>query len=124
MHGNPTSRYDNKLIWKKYDYRNFGILIEPYLDVDWNEFGYLTDTGRKWNSKLTNVRDKVNSKFKLNFRSTYDVLNNIDKVPYKLAITLHPERWTDNYLDWSIQFMNQNIKNLLKTIVLKYRNGN
>ena len=45
MHGSPRAKYDNKMIWEKYDYRELGIVGEPYFDVDWNVFGYLTDTG-------------------------------------------------------------------------------
>ncbi|MDR1585617.1 MAG: hypothetical protein LBS07_05530, partial [Prevotellaceae bacterium] len=32
MDGNPWSKYDNRDLWKKYDYRNFGIIGEPYFD--------------------------------------------------------------------------------------------
>ena len=46
MHGSPLSKYDNKMIWRKYNYKDLGIIAEPYLDLDWNEWGYLTDTGR------------------------------------------------------------------------------
>jgi energy-coupling factor transporter ATP-binding protein EcfA2 len=30
MHGSPLSKYDNKKIWEKYDYRDFGIIAEPF----------------------------------------------------------------------------------------------
>ena len=30
MHGSPRSKYDNKDIWKKFDYRELGIIGEPY----------------------------------------------------------------------------------------------
>ena len=49
MHGSPRSKYDNKALWEKYDFRELGILGEPYLDIDFNEVAYLTDTGRRWN---------------------------------------------------------------------------
>jgi hypothetical protein len=29
MHGSPLSKYDNKKIWEKYDYRDYGIIAEP-----------------------------------------------------------------------------------------------
>jgi hypothetical protein len=50
MHGSPLSKYDNRMIWEKYDYKELGILAEPYFDVDFNEVFYITDTGRKWNN--------------------------------------------------------------------------
>jgi len=47
MHGSPMSRWDNRLLWKYYDYRDFGIIGEPYFDVNFEEVLYLTDTGRR-----------------------------------------------------------------------------
>ncbi|MDX9694225.1 MAG: hypothetical protein RBT49_00385 [Bacteroidales bacterium] len=60
MHGSPLSKYDNKLIWKYYNYRNYGIIGEPYFDVDFSNVLYLTDTGRRWDGEAVSVRDKVN----------------------------------------------------------------
>ena len=51
MHGSPLSRYDNRTLWEKYDYREFGIRGEPYLDIDFREVLYLTDTGRRWDGE-------------------------------------------------------------------------
>ena len=59
MHGSPLSKWDNRDLWKRYDYRDFGIIAEPYFDVDFNEVLYLTDTGRRWNNSKASVRDKV-----------------------------------------------------------------
>jgi len=59
MHGSPLSEWDNRLIWEKYNYRDFGIIGEPYFDVDFGEVFYLTDTGRRWDGDEVSVRDKV-----------------------------------------------------------------
>jgi hypothetical protein len=58
MHGSPMSRWDSRLLWKYYDYHNFGIIGEPYLDVNFDEMFYLTDTGRRWDGGSVSVRDK------------------------------------------------------------------
>jgi len=58
MHGSPMSRWDSRLLWKYYDYRDFGIIGEPYFDIDFDEVLYLTDTGRRWDGGLYNIRDK------------------------------------------------------------------
>ena len=42
-----------------YDYRDYGIIAEPYFDVDFDEVFYLTDTGRRWDGDSVSVRDKV-----------------------------------------------------------------
>ena len=45
MHGSPMSSFDNREIWKKYDYRQPGILAEPCFDINFNQLYYITDTG-------------------------------------------------------------------------------
>ena len=59
MHGSPTGRIDNRLVWKFYDYRECGIICEPYFDIDFSEMLYLTDTGRRWDGEKYSVRDKA-----------------------------------------------------------------
>ncbi|TFH39630.1 MAG: hypothetical protein E4G95_00580 [Bacteroidia bacterium] len=59
MHGSPLSKYDNRLLWKYYDYRDLGIICEPYLDIDISTTLYLTDTGRRWNGNKFSIRDKA-----------------------------------------------------------------
>lgn len=46
------SRLSNLELWKRYDYKELGIIGEPYLDVDFDEVFYLTDTGRRWDDLL------------------------------------------------------------------------
>jgi len=58
MHGSPMSRWDSRLLWKYYDYHDFGIIGEPYFDVNFDEVLYLTDTGRRWDGDSVNIRDK------------------------------------------------------------------
>ncbi|MBA7530624.1 hypothetical protein ES705_22833 [subsurface metagenome] len=62
MHGSPLSKWDNRNLWEKYDYKAFGIIGEPYYDVDYSKVLYITDTGRKWNNQSVSVRDKVDHK--------------------------------------------------------------
>jgi hypothetical protein len=59
MHGSPLSRYDNRKIWEQFDYRKYGIIGEPYFDVDFSKVLYLTDTGRRWDGEHVSIRDKV-----------------------------------------------------------------
>jgi len=59
MHGSPLSKWDNRDLWKVYDYRDYGIIGEPYFDIDWDEVFYLTDTGRRWDGDSVSIRDKV-----------------------------------------------------------------
>ncbi len=58
MHGSPLSRYDNRALWKFYDYRRFGLIAEPYFDIDFTRVLYLTDTGRRWDGGGASIRDR------------------------------------------------------------------
>jgi len=59
MHGSPLSRYDNRDLWKSYSYRDYGIIGEPYFDLDFSRVLYLTDTGRRWDGDKVSVRDRA-----------------------------------------------------------------
>ena len=59
MHGNPFSKWDNRDLWKKFDFRGFGIIGEAYLSIDFERYLYLNDTGRTWDTNKYNIRDKV-----------------------------------------------------------------
>ncbi len=83
MHGSPRSKYDNRDLWKKYNYRDFGIIGEPYFDMDFDDVFYLTDTGRRWDGWKVSVRDKVPQQERwvgegLVFRSTHDIIRAIE----------------------------------------------
>lgn len=58
MHGSPTSRFDSRLLWKYYDYRDLGVEAEPYFDICFEDILYLTDTGRRWNGASVSLRDR------------------------------------------------------------------
>lgn len=116
MHGSPLSKWDNRLIWQQYDYRDFGIIGEPFFDVDFNKVLYLTDTGRRWNGSNVSVRDKVRSIYNYNFKSTFDIIKalNNNELPDKLMINIHPHRWNDKLLLWFRELIWQNAKNIVK----------
>ena len=128
MHGSPRSPWDNKEIWYKYDYRKLGIIGEPYFDIDFNEVFYLTDTGRRWDGFKYSVRDRVPQQQKwieqgLVFRTTNDIIKavNENRFPSKAMITIHPQRWTDNYFEWTKELVTQRAKNIIKWGLLRLR---
>lgn len=119
MHGSPLSGFDNKALWKKFAYKESGILGEPYFDLDFNQVFYITDTGRMWDGNKVSVRDKVDlpTHFKhLRFHTTTDIIQAIraDQLPNKVMFTFHPQRWTDNTLEWTSEWVRQNAKNFIK----------
>lgn len=116
MHGSPMSKYDSKDLWKTYNYKDLGLIGEPYFDVDFQKVYYLTDTGRKWDGNKVSVRDKVNSGYNLSFHTTQQVIDaaNSGKLPNQIMFTFHPQRWNDNLLMWSKELVLQNVKNIVK----------
>lgn len=129
MHGSPRSPYDSKDIWKQYDYKDLGVIGEPYLTTDFSKVLYLTDTGRCWDGYKVSVRDKIvgyqeewNQKG-WSFHSTNDIVKALqeNKLPDQLMITTHPQRWNDFGVAWIKEFLMQNIKNLVKAIIVRKR---
>ena len=125
MHGSPLSKYDNRDLWKKYDYKNEEIIGEPYFDVDFNNILYITDASREWNNENINKRDKVNNKFKFTFNHTNDIILGLRKniLPDKIMINIHPEFWANNTVEWYRIFLYRKIRNTIKKIFLKYTNN-
>lgn len=129
MHGSPRSPYDSKDIWKKYDYHVLGINGEPYLDTDFNQVFYLTDTGRRWDGYKVSVRDKIEGHQErwnaegLSFHTTDDILRALkeDKLPNQLMITTHPQRWNEFGYNWIRELIIQNIKNIIKAVIIRNR---
>jgi hypothetical protein len=124
MHGAPTSKYDGRELWKHYDYREYGIIGEPYFDVDFSQMFYLTDTGRRWDGYKVSVRDKIPlyqdqwTAQGLVYRRTQQIVRAAqhDQLPLRIMITTHPQRWTDKTLAWAKELLIQTLKNTIKRL--------
>ena len=116
MHGSPMSKYDSRDLWKKYNYRDYDIIGEPYFDMDFNKVFYLTDTGRRWDGQQVSVRDKVSTVFKKKLHSTGQIISSVEShdLPHQIMFTFHPQRWHDNYFLWTKEYIFQNFKNVVK----------
>ena len=127
MHGSPRSPFDSKDIWKKYDYHALCIESEPYLDTDFSQTFYLTDTGRRWDGYKVSVRDKIPqfqdmwNKRGLTFHSTDDVIEGLRKgiIPKRMMLTTHPQRWNPFGLAWCKELLLQSAKNIVKRVIVK-----
>lgn len=151
MHGSPLSAIDNRLLWKYYDYRQDGIVCEPYFDIDVSGLLYLTDTGRRWDGRRSNIRDggiyfghgdkedpysewvtrpvrgslmyltDEGRAFRAGnmIRTTKDIISAATgkKLPQKVIINTHPQRWTGKTLPWIYELVFQNLKNQIKKLI-------
>ena len=129
MHGAPTSQWDGKDLWKKYNYRDLGIIGEPYFDVDFSNVFYLTDTGRCWDGYKVSVRDKIPVYQDLwvkqgrVYHTTDDIICALknNALSQRIMITTHPQRWTDSRLGWIKELITQSLKNIIKRLLILCR---
>ncbi len=129
MHGAPTSKYDSKDIWQFANYRDFGLIGEPYFDTDFTKLFYITDTGRRWDGYKVSLRDKIPEhqdrweKDGLVYHSTNDVIEALKNgvFPRQLMMTTHPQRWTDDKEQWLVEWVKQGVKNVVKRVLVCVR---
>lgn len=126
MHGSPLSKYDNRHLWKYYNYREYGLVGEPYFDTDFEKVLYLSDTGRRWDGSTVSIRDKVKTTpelLRFHFRSTASIISSAENglLPDRLMLTLHPQRWTSNPLMWVQEIISQNLKNVIKWALINFK---
>ena len=127
MHGAPTSKYDSKDLWQKYDYKSLGLIGEPYLDTDFSDVFYLTDTGRCWDGYKVSVRDKIPQYQEewhqrgWTWHGTEELIAAVKagRLPAHVMITTHPQRWTNNSAEWWRELVLQKMKNIIKKIWIR-----
>lgn len=122
MHGSPLSKWDNKTIWEKYNYKDFGIEADTSFDVDYNKVFYISDNGRAWNRTSVSIRDKVKSHFNIPIKSTRH-LNSLVKsgqLPDIVMINAHPDTFFDYGIKWYLNYGYIEAKNLAKWLIVKF----
>ena len=121
MHGSPMSKWDNRKLWNDFNYKDYGIIAEPYFDLDFNQIFYLTDASRSWNNETVTLRDKVPSEFNIEVKSTFDIISMLkqDKMPNQLMISTHPHNWAISNSQWLKIKLWQTTKNQIKKILVK-----
>lgn len=127
MHGSPRSSFDGRDLWKNYDYHDYGIVGEPYFDVDFSKCFYLTDTGRRWDGFTVSVRDKIPMYQEIwsskgwTYHGTDDIIEAVENngFPKQFMMTTHPQRWTDNLVSWGVELAMQSAKNVVKKRMIR-----
>ena len=107
MHGSPLSRFDNRDLWKYYDFKDFGIVGEAYLSMAGKDIHYFTDTGRNWGGKHS-VRDAMPGAGGIppSIATTDDLTRWIGSAGGEgLYLTVHPERWAASSGSWVLGFL-------------------
>lgn len=121
MHGYPLTPWKNSDIWNQYEFKDFGIIGEAYLSIDYNDVSYLSDTGRSWSGEKYRIKDIIESKNKksYNIKSTDDLIRLIKEERFEhLCVLSHPGQWTDNYCSWASTLITRNVKNIVKAYII------
>jgi hypothetical protein len=99
MHGNPLSKYNDRELWKTYDFLTYGIVGEAFISI--HNILYFTDTGRSWDMQ-NNIRDKCGHCGHVpGLKKTDDLIDYIKiKSPLCIYLSNHPERWASTSIDY------------------------
>lgn len=120
MHGNPATPYDNRDFWKAMRFSDFGLLGEAYLSIEFDNFHYLSDTGRSWRENYFNIYDAplkgASENESLGLNKTDELIDSIEGFNKNLYIVTHPERWSANMFEWSLSWTKDLAANWLKIV--------
>jgi hypothetical protein len=127
MHGNPLTKWVNNSIWEKCDFQQFGVVGEAYLSF--NNIHYFSDTGRIWDMsrKVKDIMPRALSGGTSDFAhilTTDDLIGFVESLKSpQIYITVHPERWSHNFMEWILDFMRDTSINIVKS-AWKLKPGN
>ncbi len=104
MHGRPLLPWDNRELWRHATLRQFDLVGECYISINYEYIQYFSDTGRTWHPGKYNIRDHVQKNAQTPLLSTTDQLiqhiNNNEK--NNMCILTHPNRWSKGPLEWAV----------------------
>jgi hypothetical protein len=114
MHGNSRTKWDNKDLWKLYDFRELGMLGEAYLSVDLENIVYFSDTARTWSPRYK-VKDLARNPENPIINSTDDLIELIKSEEFhQIYILMHPDDWCDDFGKWLTNLVTRKFKNVAK----------
>ena len=122
-HGNSLTPWDNQSLWNDYIFKDYDIIGEAYLSINFDNILYLSDTGRNWSNRYK-VKDIVynsNSNVLSGIKSTDDVIELLKQKKCKRIYLLSHPWWNDNFSVWLKELMWQNVKNVGKRGIIYYR---
>jgi len=115
MHGAPLSPWDNRDIWRQARPRDFGLVGEVYLDLDYGRISYFSDTGRTWHPRRYNIRDHAPAPPGAVVDTTEELIALVrSRRLQRLCLLIHPDRWSATPLDWRLRAVRDGLENRAK----------
>lgn len=122
MHGAPLSKYNNQDLLRYENIIDCGLIGDAVSSVHKYNPYYMTDTGGRWLSEQTNLRDRVGKEWPRHAVPSDDNFQFIEFIKITkdpLYISTHPERWSQSHLGCGIAKGIDAISNSAK-LILKY----
>lgn len=116
MHGSSFSKFDNRWLWNKFDYKKEGIIGEPYLDIDYSDILYLSDSGGSWSDYGQRSRDIISQAVIFQINDTNELIQIIEKKEFqKIILLMHPDRWNSG-IKWYYELISKRVRNNIKKV--------
>ena len=122
MHGNSLSKWDNRDLWRSYNFRDYGIIGEAYVSVDFKDILYLSDSGGSWDNSKIRIKDTIDQnslKFPVEINNTDTIIDMFQKntTPInKIYLLAHPDRWNDSMDKWLYEYITKKFRNAAKIL--------
>ncbi len=116
MHGNPLTPYDNRNLWTKYDFHEFGIELEAYQIIS-DRLRYFTDTGRNWDETRGNLLDMGTHRTQIRLTDTESLIQYIQHNREDVCVSAHPNRWSSKPLTWTYNLAYDTAGNIVKGLI-------
>ncbi len=114
MHGNSFTRWDNRDLWKLFNFKSYGISGEAYLSIDFTNLIYVSDSSRSWKKKYK-IKDVYKNMNMLEIRDSDDLIDMIENESKSVIyLLIHPDQWSDKRFDAVVDSIYYSLANPLK----------
>ena len=121
MHGNPLTAYDNRDMWDgSVEFKEYDLLGEAYLSMDFVDATYFSDTGRTWEDGDLKMKDNPvgESSKRVQVNKTAELVDLVNQTELsKLYLLSHPNRWAETTPEYLTEFSKDVVTNVGKRVL-------
>ena len=124
MHGNSWTKWDNRSLWERYDFKDYGIIGEAYLSIDFENMAYISDSSRSWKKKYK-IKDIHQNMNLVEIKDSEHLVEVIKGGYYKkIYLLIHPDQWCVKVYDLIVDTLFYLIVNQGKLWIKRINIGN